>query len=252
MSDTTVGAVYCVYEDSGYLTESISRIYPLVKSILILIGHNPWKGEGITGIFPATIQTIAQIPDPEEKIHVVWGHWKDEADQRNSGLNHLRLLGCRWCLICDCDELYNRAELKSAFEQLVPKGHQAYLIYFHTYWKRRDLVVDGLDFAVPCIISTEEGKVYFNENRMVRVAGTWDTFDKSLVVCHHLSYVRSDEKMLRKIQYFSHTAEILETWYENVWLKWEDGMTNFHPTAPTSFPRAIPESQGPFHLEVWP
>jgi len=253
MSDRpTVGAAYCVYEDSGFLAESIARIYPFMMAILILVNHKPWQGDAIPGAFQVTSDAVARIPDPENKINLVWGHWKDEAEQRNCSLKHMRLLECQFMFIIDDDEMYNRAELDTFIEKIIPMGQPAYLFWHQMYWKNRDTVIKGCDCAMPAMVSTEEGKVRFNEARAILVAGTWITCDSSLIVCHHFSYVRSDEKMLRKIRSFSHASSIIGNWYEDVWLKWVPGNENLHPTRPEGFPGTIPEAQAAHHLEKLP
>ena len=44
--------------------------------------------------------------------------------------------------------------------------------------------------------------------------------------------------MKEKLSTFSHAHEILDGWYENVWLKWPSNrqMPNVHPTNPEKFP----------------
>jgi hypothetical protein len=221
----SVGAVYCTYEDSGFLAESVARIYPLMKCILFLLNRKMWRGGEYPDILTETFRTIITLPDPDKKLVVVWGAWDHENEQRNFGLKYLRQEGVEWCLVVDDDELYNRAQLEFVFEhRMIQEAQAAYLFNIQTYWKRRDLMVDMSMWAVPCLVSTKEGKIRFNENRMVVVyCDTWNALPPDDVVCHHMSYVRTDEKMLRKLQGFSHSSDGLIKWYEDVWLKWKEG-----------------------------
>ena len=73
-----IGAVYCVYEDSGFLTESIQRIYPLMDKILILVGFAPWNGKATHSISLKTHETILKIPEPNNKIEVLSKRWLTE------------------------------------------------------------------------------------------------------------------------------------------------------------------------------
>ncbi|GAH13593.1 unnamed protein product [marine sediment metagenome] len=63
-----------------------------------------------------------------------------------------------------------------------------------------------------------------------------------------MSYVRSDEEMLRKIQSFSHAKDIFSGWYENIWLKWRNDMTNLHPSKVGDFKKTISVSESKYHF----
>jgi hypothetical protein len=60
-------------------------------------------------------------------------------------------------------------------------------------------------------------------------------------MCHHMSYARSDDALLRKITSFSHADEIVPGWYERVWLAWDarPELEELHPTHPPAYRRAV-------------
>lgn len=62
-----VAAVYVVYEDSGYLTESVRRIYYCVDKILFLLNFNPWNGTPNDEGLIETYRTILNMYDPLKK-----------------------------------------------------------------------------------------------------------------------------------------------------------------------------------------
>jgi hypothetical protein len=56
---------------------------------------------------------------------------------------------------------------------------------------------------------------------------------------HHLSYVRRDSDMWKKVSSFEAAKEFdVQAWYDNVWLKWTPDMENLHPVVPHQFKRA--------------
>lgn len=226
-----ISAVYCVYEDSGFLEESIKRIYPVMDMILILLDTIPWMGEPDNALLSATYAKILGFPDPSHKIEIVCRHWATEAEERNFGNKYLLDRGIDWALIVDDDELYNRADMKSLVSKLNIEEYSVYLFKHQLYWKDRNCVLDSTDCYFPSIISTKAGRVAFSSNRMVTVfeGKQWICVTPETVICHHMSYVRSDEKMLRKTQFFSHAKDIRVGWYENVWLAWKEDMKNLHP-----------------------
>jgi hypothetical protein len=57
---------------------------------------------------------------------------------------------------------------------------------------------------------------------------------------HHLSYVRTDEDMLKKISTFSHSNEFdFYQWYLTKWLNWTPERLDLHPVVPEQFKQAI-------------
>jgi hypothetical protein len=65
--------------------------------------------------------------------------------------------------------------------------------------------------------------------------------DETVAICHHLSYARNNDELQLKLSSFSHAAEVLPGWYENVWLRWDEDpdMRDLHPTHPSCYARAI-------------
>ncbi len=250
----SLGAVYCTYSACSFLPESVKRIYPIVDKIIFLVNFDPWFGEPIHTAPRETLLMIHGLYDPEKKFEIVVGYWKDEAEQRNAGLRILRDKGEHWCIVVDDDELFNRNELLNVKNMLEADGiHAAYLVYHQIYWKDRDTIIEseqGVFGSFPTIMRTD-GTVNFNENRMILVASghTWFSLSVDMILCHHMSYVRSDIEMERKIKSFSHANDVIPGWYERVWLG-NDTSTDLHPSGGPRFLEAISVSQSPYQLET--
>jgi hypothetical protein len=245
-----VGAVYCIYDNSGFLEESIARVYPAVEKVLVLLNVVTWAGQIDYNILKETYGTLLNIPDPEHKIDVITQYWSNEATQRNFGTKYLEDHGIEWAMEVDDDELYNTEELKKVFGSLNLDDFSAYLFGHQLYWKNRDTIIDCNPMYFPTILSTKAGRVYFHTARMITVfeGKAWFTVHPSVLMCHHMSYVRSDEKMLRKIQSFSHASDIVKTWYEEVWLKWDENMEDLHPQNPKEFKKTIKAETSAYKL----
>lgn len=250
------GAQYCVYEDSGFLVESVRRVYPLMDRIVFLVGLEPWKGEGSRALPAETLKLIAGLPDPDRKFVVISRYWATEAEQRNDGLSTLHALGCDWCLIVDDDEMFNRIDLYKAKDMISrEQPSTAFLLPQVIYWKSRDTAIENLTFALPAFASTVPGEIFFNEGRCYMVtSGKWTVFPPEVIVCHHLSYVRSEEKMKRKLAAFSHADQTKADWLERVWLNWRPEMENLHPNpkATETFRKAVPAASLVWKLEPEP
>lgn len=250
-----IGAVYCVYEDSGFLEESIQRIYSLMDKVVILIGFKPWNGIGNPESPKQTYNKCIGMHDPDKKIEIVSRVWATEHDQRNFGLDYLRNNGIDWCFIIDDDEMYNIGDLKKQLNEKILNSptHTAFLTPHQIYWKRTDLVIENIQGAMPAFAKTT-GQIRFTDARsIVYNSGEIGVFHPQELVCHHYSYVRTDEQMLRKIAHFSHASPKLKTWYGNVWMQWTLDMENISPNGecPSAYRKAIPAHQSPFVLEEY-
>jgi len=243
------GAQVVVYEDSGFLAEAVWRIYPLMDKIVFLVGTGPWNGGSPADpeYWKETIDKILNMPDPAKKFVIVNKWWATEAEQRNEGVKVLRELGCDWCMTVDDDELYNRQQLahaKNVIRDVTSPTHiSAWLVCHAIYWKQRDLVISKLTDAMPVFVHTRENDVVFTEARCFAARrGTWAAFPTSDIIMHHMSYVRDDAHMARKIASFSHAGQEGKDWYERVWKGWKPDSRDLHPNAaaPETFPQAVP------------
>jgi hypothetical protein len=122
------------------------------------------------------------------------------------------------------------------------------------YWKRRNYVIKDLGSALPTFIKTD-GKVRHSFARMVNIGPFVSyTIKAETLLNHHFAYIRSDDKILRKIGFSSHAKdEIAAKWYEEVWKRWTPEMTNLspNPNAPHAFPKATEVKDQPYKLNKW-
>jgi len=94
-----------------------------------------------------------------------------------------------------------------------------------------DVIVGCPQFAVNCnkdvVFNNKRGldsKKYFELNGL----------------CHHLSYVLSDEELLRKISTWGMRKQFdRDKWYEKKWLRWNEKTTDLHPIEPSAWKCAI-------------
>jgi len=257
----SIGAQYCVYEDSGTLVESISRSYPVMDKILILLNYDPWCGTANIYSSFDTYKKVREIPDPDNKIILISQHWKTEAIQRNFGKDLLHKMGIKWCMIIDDDELYNPEELSNAIKHLETTPHGVVLVQQQVYWKTREFCIANLTYGMPTFVLSDLSVVHFDYCRNCKVIGTWETLTPDFIINHHLSYVRTDEQLLRKIETFSHgseqrqdgqdTVQIWKDWFENIWRKWTLDMTNLHvnPNERHSFSKAVEAKNSKYKIK---
>ncbi|MCX8052609.1 MAG: glycosyltransferase, partial [Armatimonadetes bacterium] len=232
-------AVYCVYDDDAWLADSVESIYDACDAVYVLISSRPWHGEPTDNSM--LIETVHRLNDPHRKIRLVQGTWQTEAEQRNAGLEILRNDGFDYCLVIDADEVYDTTDLKRMM-RLVAKYRDVdcWHVEMDTYWKSwRYRIAPREPLKPPVFLKVDRR---FTENRNVEDCKR-GLIPPDVGICHHLSYARTDDQLLRKISTFSHANEVRDGWYENVWKRWDidPSLRNLHPTHPTAYQRAIPQ-----------
>ena len=234
---TGFGGVCCVYDDHVWLPTMVEACRPAVDRLFFLVGRRPWNGE--VGDNHATLAAIRACADPDRKIVVIEGDWPTEAAQRNAGLQLCAEAGLPYCMVVDADEIYDPAKLKvmMAVASLRPEI-PVWGVRIVTYWKSYRYRIDPLD-PRPATLLVRVGEATFVRLRetSVRPVG----FPPEVGICHHLSYARTDEQILKKTTRFSHAHEIRSGWFQEVWRRWDENpsMENLHPVRPVAYPRAV-------------
>lgn len=239
----TFGAVYCVYDDDTWLKESVSSVYEACDAVYFLVGNRPWHGEWSEN--SATVACINALPDPEHKIRLIRGDWKTETDQRNAGLDILSDAGIGYCFVVDADEIYDPDQLRQMM--LFAAEHEqvsCWHMTWDTYWKSYKYVITPREPFTP-VVFVKVPAARFAEYRSVG-GENHGLIPPEIGFCHHMSYARTDEQILKKITTFSHAKEVRDEWFETVWKQWDSNhaLTDLHPTHPSCYQRS---ARQPFH-----
>lgn len=249
MNQIKLSAAVCLYDDFQFLPLVIDSIYAASDQILLLKNSKPWRGSGRNNdaeVIPILKDICAKYP----KCQLILGTWDDEAAQRNAGLKIAKETGHLYQLIVDSDELFNPPELwtlKNTLNQT--KNAVAFHCSFYTYFK--DLHRIDPPEAMLALICCHTSKFLFYDKRAGLTADEYgiptQTYLSAYIPPHsltmyHLSYARSDEFIKNKLSNFSHSHEILDGWYENIWLKWTPEMKNIHPVNPSQYKKAIKQN----------
>jgi GT2 family glycosyltransferase len=241
--NATFAAVCCIYDDDSWLPAAFESVYDACQTIWFLVGERPWNGAPTDQT--ALLARLQTLPDPASKVRIVRGEWPDEATQRNDGMRLVGESGADYCFVLDADEIYDPAQLEQAMT-LVRQNPQvdAWGIKWFTYWKSYRYRVDPPEPFAP-IVFVRVGTGSFVENRVYQAAQQAN-IPAEVAMCHHMSYARTDEQILRKISTFSHAHQIVSGWYENVWRKWDANprMENVHPCWPGAYRRIVEQPAG--------
>jgi hypothetical protein len=141
-------------------------------------------------------------------------------------------------LIVDADEFYTPEDIGRLVGQIRNTEYDAiYATHMNVYWKTPSHLLLPEQFDYP-IIAIKTDKRFLSKRHVEPTVKTTGT-DRELTM-HHMSYVRNDAQMRKKIESFEHSTEFdTETWYNNVWLPWTKDSRNLHPVVPTQFQGAV-------------
>ncbi len=234
----TVAALCCLYDDLRWLEASIGSAYNECDRIYFVVSERPWSGPPRD--LGATFAAIAALPDPDGKIQIIRGSWQSEADQRNAGLDAMIEAGFDYCFVLDGDEIYDPSDLRKMKRTVFSAPDiNAWHMSWHTYWKSERFRIEPPEPFKP-LVFVRLGTTRFEFARDV-ASTTRALIDARVGICHHMSYARTNEEVRLKLSSFSHAHEIVDRWYEEVWLRWDEDpeLTNLHPTHPHCYARAI-------------
>ena len=211
-----LGLILLAYNEERYIVPALRQWeeHPEVVKKLVLISERPWNGS----VEPRdrTAELARQMG-----ATVIIGDWKTEEDQRNFGLKEM--MDCEFVFTLDPDEfLTKRDREKLIAAMLLPKvmgnGHDATPSVYRaekmvTFWKDIYHVFSPADEHQP-VIAVDPGRVRFTEHRNAHVHQQ-PIID---VILWHLSWVRTDDEVKRKIESYSHAKAIPSWWFKDVWL----------------------------------
>lgn len=242
---TQVAALYCVFDYDGWLETSIASIYEQVSSIYLIVSDRSWHGQ--EGDNVELFEHVYRLVDPQRKIKLVQGSWNNEIDQRNFSLACAIADGHEYALIIDSDEIYEGSQIASAVQLATSSPEvEVWHVKWFTYWKSVRYRIDPLEPYDPPVLLKLNNQGAFVEHRNY-LAKNHQLIPPEICLCHHLSYVRSEE-VFRKKHIFSqghdgqghaHSARL--NWYKDVWLAWDNdhSLTDLHPVNPPWYKRAV-------------
>jgi glycosyltransferase involved in cell wall biosynthesis len=219
-----VGVLTICYNEEATIGACINQFKRFQMPHLVLISSEPWHGDSFE---PDQTNDIATSLGAE----VICGNWTSEASQRNFGLNYFK--DYDWVLIVDADEFYTGASLRELSASLETTADAVVAQTMYVYWKTQDYRIEPVQEDNP-IVAIRPNQRFAHARQAF--CSTVDT----KAILHHLSYVRDDINMWKKISSFEHAVDFdIQDWYERVWLDWSPDRINLHPVNPSQFHRTV-------------
>jgi len=215
------------YNEEEYINACMDNWSGIVDKHLVLVSVTPWNGSPVKK--DATYEKAK-----ERGADVILSYWETEALQRDWGLAYLH--DYDYVFIVDPDEFYTKDDQRKIIDALTDqrdifgreiKPMEAFsAAKMTTYWKTPEYSFNPPDKHRP-LVAVDPKQLRFYEHRQVQPKDCAAVYQTQImpidVTCHHMSWVKSDDKIREKINSFSHCEDISPNWYENVWTKWVPG-----------------------------
>lgn len=223
-----------VFEGDYVLKECLEQVYPFAHQILIAEGPvKYWQDKGRVTSTDNTNSIIDNFPDPDQKIKIIHGQFKEKDDQCNSYIKYLKPdTDYLWNL--DSDEIYKTSDLNKIVDYLDHKkptslgvrsctfygGFENYLTGFELKkdnFRRIFKVTPGsvwLKHRPPTIkYPTDINKYHIDSDTLYNDIG---------FQMYHYSYVFPDQ-VYRKINYYKECISkdnCIDNYFNNIYLPW--------------------------------
>ena len=211
------------YNEAEWIEACIRQFRPYIERHIVLVSSIPWLGQRARDDGTANIAS-------EAGAEVYVQHWATESEQRNWGL--ARLYDSDYVLIIDADEFFARSGLERLMAELEQATDSCFrAAEMRTYWKTKDYVCYPYEAWDSPVIAVDPKREKFSMQRQLQPVNE----DRRLkppvlpVTLHHMSWVKSDEKVQEKIRTFSHAGHIRPGWFENIWQKWKPDLDDIAP-----------------------
>lgn len=186
--------------------------------VVVAVSSRPWHGYLDRDETFSRIYTKANIASMQD--------WRTEVEQRNWCMDQLQ--DCDYVLVCHADTFFTQKDIDKIVDFIQTATERQYDIPSVMYWKDLDTVVVP-DPMIPAMLIRRDVRFKHSiiiEDQIVDAP-------QVPVLCHHLSWAKTDEEVKEKISSYEHAQEIVPNWYEDVWLS--DKTENLSPTNPTDY-----------------
>lgn len=245
-------AAYKVFNAELYLEQSLRSIYDAVDRIVIFLSTRPWNGPLVP--LDSTEALIRQFPDPHGKISLIVRDFRVEERPAHQDANELREMNAlldfvrselpeiTHYLYIDADEVHAAAGIATLRRLLegMPLVGEVYCAW-RCYWKSFRYWIDPIEPSRALTAFRIGADTRFTGIRATNMQPRVVVEPRHAVI-HHFSYALPSALVAQKIQAWSHHRDIVDGWFERVWLAWDRdrSMEDLHPIVPPHYKRAVP------------
>ena len=226
-----------IYNSDSVLKECLESIYPFAHKICISEGCvDHFVKRGITGSTDRTNEILANFPDPENKITVEHGVYKNKTDQCKAWFKDVpEDTDYVWCI--DSDEIFKPEDISKVISVLALRKPRSVGFQSNTFFGGFTHILGGFerDHSFRRVLKYVKGCEYiehrpptlgFSHQKITGadISGK-ELYDMCGVEMYHYSYVFED-KVEQKIQYYEDAVirkgHCIPNYFNDVWLRWRD------------------------------
>lgn len=228
-----------VFEGDYVLKECLEQVYPFAEQILIAEGPvDFWQRQGRTTSLDDTNKILDEFPDPENKIKIVHGQFKEKDDQCMAYMKYINNdIDYIWNL--DSDEIYKKEDLKKIIKFLKDESPTSVGVRSCSFYGGLDNYLTGFELNRDNflrIFKYVEGSTWLTHRppTMKYPSGT-DIQHKHIdsetlwhetgVQMYHYSYVFPDQ-VYKKVSYYKDSVSkqnCIDDYFYKIYYPWVTG-----------------------------
>ena len=237
-----VCASMIVFNSDFVLKQCLESIYPYVDQILIsegCVGY--WADKGFTTSTDKTNEIIESFPDPEHKITISHGTYKEKLEQSNA-LMHVMNEDIDYLWQVDADEIYKKEDILKLFTEIQKHNYTSISFRSCTFYGGFSYVMGGFEENAEFkrMFRVYKGS-YWGSHRSPSITHAKnapvlpdkhfshiDTGNLGIRI-YHYSYVYA-RQVKQKIEYYENAVikkgQCIPNYFNDVWLSWVQNPTN--------------------------
>jgi hypothetical protein len=225
-----------VFEGDYVLKQCLEQLYPHVDQILISEGPVTfWQQRGKTTSEDSTNEILSNFPDPENKLKVVHGQFKEKDDQSNA---YMKLIqeDIDYLWMVDSDETYKTQDILKLKQFLLEEqptsvGMQSCSFFggFNDYLTGFELNTDNFLRIFKYVHGSKwlchrpPTMDYPAEIKRKHISSL-ELFQKTGVQMYHYSYVFPTQVYTKTSYYLTFVqGGVIQDYFRNVYLRWVRG-----------------------------
>ncbi len=222
-----------VFNGDYVLKQNLENIYPFAENIVIVEGPVLYyRNLGFSSSTDNTIDIIKNFPDPDKKITLIQGQWKEKDDMCQAYMPHLKG-DYLWHI--DSDELYKPEDTKKIFDYL-DNNKDCYSMGFklYSFYGGFDRYITGVEqaFEVHRLAKIIPGQSKLKTHRPPTLI--WPPTGKTCQEMGHVSFNTTaswgvyiyhyshvfPKQVKAKMSYYSSWTSIIQNYWERLYVPW--------------------------------
>jgi len=228
-----------VFEGDYVLKQCLEQVYPFAEQILIAEGPvSYWQRQGRTTSLDDTNKILDEFPDPENKIKIIHGQYKEKDDQCRAYMEHINDdIDYIWNL--DSDEVYKTEDIEKIIKFMIEEKPTSVGVRSCSFYGGFDNYLTGFELKRDNflrIFRYTKGSTWLthrpptikyppNTNINLKHIDSDTLWNKLGVQMYHYSYTFPDQ-VYKKVNYYKDSVSkqnCIDNYFNDVYIPWVSG-----------------------------